>query len=88
MEYQNKTNALFEEWKKVSEDNGLYGFCEDGLMYRGKINPPNNKDRQCYWSRNPVNEKELWENAPKRVMFLNKDVNSNEGQYIREWLFR
>lgn len=63
--YNEKLDALFEEWKKEFE---FTHFFHDGLMYRGEVINPN-------W-RDPGKEDEMWDNAPKRVMFLLKDVNA------------
>ncbi|MDR0414187.1 MAG: hypothetical protein LBH84_02060 [Prevotellaceae bacterium] len=80
MKIQERTNDLFRRWKKQLEKDGLTGFCEDGLMYRGS-----------YWEDNgysgfaPGAEEELWTNAPKRILFLLKDANSNPDCDIREF---
>lgn len=65
--YNEQLDELFRKWKKEFE---FAHFFHDGLMYRGEI-----KTENPYW-RNSGNEDELWEEAPKRVMFLMKDVNA------------
>lgn len=62
--YNKKLKKLFKEWKNAF---AFKHFFYDGLMYRGEIINP-------YW-RNPGEENEMWDNAPKRIMFLLKDVN-------------
>jgi hypothetical protein len=86
--FQAQTDSLFVKWAKEYKDNGFNGFCEDGLMYRGKIQTTDGADGKVYWYRDSDNENELWANAPKRVMFLNKDPNANANQDTREWIFR
>src|ERR1035437_6112139 len=86
--YQEKTDRLFAKWKKQSSQDGFNDFCEDGLMYKGEIKTTVASDGKTYWYRSSGNEEELWANAPKRVMFLNKDVPFNPNQDIREWIFR
>jgi len=54
-------------------------------MYRGAIKTT---VADGFLYREKGNEEELWTNAPKRVLFLNKDANDNPGQDIREWIFR
>ena len=63
--YNEKLDALFKKWQKESE---FTHFFYDGLMYRGEI-------ISTHW-RKSGNESEMWEKAPKRVMFLLKDVNA------------
>lgn len=63
--FNEQLKVLFEKWTKESE---FTHFFYDGLMNRGKIENPN-------W-RSSGNEDELWNNAPKRIMFLLKDVNA------------
>jgi hypothetical protein len=64
--YNDELDVLFEKWQKKS---GITHFFQDGLMYRGKI-------REDKMWRFPGNESEMWDIAPKRVMFLLKDVNA------------
>jgi len=89
MNYQNELDALFSEWKDKSLQDGLKSFCADGLMNKGLIKVVYSKNEK-YWIRQRGNENELWNNAPKRIMFLNKDLpnESEDGQDIREWIFR
>lgn len=86
--YQDKTDTLFKSWKAQSIKDGFSDFCEDGLMYRGEITNFVAQDGNTYWFRKNGNEETLWANAPKRVMFLNKDVPYNPNQDIREWILR
>jgi len=86
--YTAKTDKLFTAWKEQSLNDGFNDFCEDGLMYKGEIKTTCGDDGTTYWYRESLDEEALWGNAPKRVMFLNKDVNNNPNQDIREWIFR
>lgn len=87
-DYHEKTDNLFTNWRAQSKKDGFNDFCEDGLMYKGEIKTTRDSDGVTYWYRQSGNEELLWENEPKRVMFLNKDVNKNPNQDIREWIFR
>ena len=62
-----KLDTLFQTWKKEMEQNGDFGFCEDGLIYR------DGKDDI------------LWENSKRKILFLLKENNNNDGQDVREW---
>jgi len=86
--YQTKTDNLFERWKAQSIQDGFTDFCEDGLMYRGEITCSVTQDGKTFWFRKNGSEDALWDIAPKRVMFLNKDVPYNPNQDIREWILR
>ena len=66
--YNKQLDERFEEWEKESE---IKNFFSDGLMFRGKMN------EEKTW-RYPGNENKQWDEAPKRVMFLMKDVNAGE----------
>ncbi|OAV66623.1 hypothetical protein Barb6XT_01846 [Bacteroidales bacterium Barb6XT] len=74
--YNEVLNELFQRWEEISKQHGDYGFCRDGLMYKGDS-----------WSdgRYSGREDELWSNSPKRVLFLLKDTNKNPNRDIREW---
>jgi hypothetical protein len=80
--YNNQLDELFKDWKAASEKNGHRTFCYDGLMYKGEVS---NKQ----WNiKEKGDENELWYNAPKRVLFLLKDMNnsgSTDEQDVREW---
>ncbi|MDR2652157.1 MAG: hypothetical protein LBC68_07575 [Prevotellaceae bacterium] len=79
--YNQQLNQLFEKWKVASVKNGHDTFCYDGLMFKG--------EKYSEWNlRSEGNENELWHNAPKRVLFLLKDMNGGEDaceQDVREW---
>lgn len=80
MNIQKSTDELFERWKQQLEKDGITGFCGDGLMYRGEYWENND-----YRGFNEGNEEELWINAPKRILFLLKDTNTNPECDIREF---
>jgi len=82
--YQEKTYNLFLAWKDQSLKDGFNDFCEDGLMFKGEIKTTQNSNDTTYWYRESMNEESLWEKGPKRVMSLNKGVNNNPNQDIRE----
>jgi hypothetical protein len=67
---------LFERWEKKSEKDGYSNFCGDGLIFRGG-NWEIEKDGKWYYGKSEGNEEILWEEAPKRILFLLKDTNNN-----------
>ena len=82
--YNKELDDLFVDWERESENNGLSGFCKDGLLNKGHIF----KNDDGYWGRTKGNENELWHNASKRVLFLMKDSNGNPGEDMRTWIGR
>jgi hypothetical protein len=71
-DYNKRLDNLFDKWEKKSkENNETAAFCRDGLWY---------KEGQ---EKKYVDE--LWDNSPKRVLFLLKDPKENSGD-SREWL--
>lgn len=60
-------------------DGGNEVFAQDGLLYKGEITY---SEDGC-WGREPGNEEELWRNAPKRVLFLTKDLREKEPWDVR-----
>jgi hypothetical protein len=75
---QEQTDELFQRWKQQFSADGINGFCEDGLVYRGE-NWEDGKGKDL------GNEEELWLNTPKRVVFLLKDTNDNADCDLREF---
>ena len=82
--YNSELDLIFEEWENGSKKNGDLGFCQDGLMYKGKIG----QSESGHWYRTRGNENEQWHNSSKRVLFLMKDPNGNPGTDMREWIGR
>ena len=76
--YHDFEKSLFEAWQARSEKLGDGEIAPDGLHYKGEIV----YDGQ-YWGREPGNEEKLWENAPKRLLFLTKDLNDTDAWDIR-----
>jgi len=68
--YNEKLNELFDEWQK---ECGITHFFQDGLMYRGEI-----KEDKTWRYPDKEKESKMWHDAPKRVMFLLKDVNAGD----------
>ncbi len=69
--YNEKLNILFDKWEAESIENGLTGFCRDGLMYKYGD------------KKNDVDE--LWDKSKNRILFLLKDPKEYSGD-SREWL--
>mgnify|MGYP001385517229 CR=1 FL=1 len=87
--YNQELDVLFDEWEEKSEENGLSGFCRDGLLNKGKIfSHVNEEDGKTYWGREKKNENELWYNATRKILFLLKDTNSNPNEDMRCWIGR
>ncbi|MDD3738794.1 MAG: hypothetical protein PHP31_05820 [Lentimicrobiaceae bacterium] len=82
--YNEKLDALFEEWKKEFEKNGHTGFCYDGLMYRGK-SWKTEDGKKTYYGKGLGDENSMWLNAEKRILFLLKEPNKNPDQDTREF---
>jgi hypothetical protein len=82
---QERTNELLQRWQLQLEKKGCTGFCADGLLYRGEEWEVQGEDGKTYYGRSEGNEEELWINAPKRILFLLKDTNSNPDQDNREF---
>lgn len=82
--FNKELDELFVEWETKSKGDGYNGFCRDGLMLKGKIF----KGKEGYWGRTEGNENELWQNAPKRILFLMKDPNGNPNEDMRSWIGR
>lgn len=86
--YQGQLDSLFGEWRQKAENDGFYRFCEDGLMYKGEFDSKVGEDGKTYWWRCSGNEDLMWEEYPKRIMFLTKDVPNEDNADLREWIFR
>ena len=84
LEIQKRTDELFQSWKQQFEKDGYSGFCGDGLVYRGE-NWEKEIDGKWYYGKAEGNEEILWEKAPKRILFLLKDTNSNPNCDSREF---
>jgi len=68
-------DALFVEWKKKYEENGISAFSEDGIMYKRE------KDINAL--------EDEWQNSSRRILFLLKDQNQHGGydnRDTRKWL--
>ncbi len=71
---------IINDWKQLAQSLGDDSeLVEDGLLYRGDIFYEN----EC-WHRLPGNEEELWNNAPRKLLILTKDLNDDEAWDIRE----
>lgn len=80
-DYNLQLNCLFDEWIKRSEENGeRYAeynpneilFTKDGLVYKNGIDT-HQTDAD-------------WQMSDKRIMFIVKDQNTNDSDYVRLWL--
>lgn len=69
--YNAKLDALFVQWKNSYDEDDKKRFCPDGLMLM-----PNES----------LNVNQLWEEAPRRVMFLLKDCPDELGYDTRTLL--
>lgn len=78
--YNERLNKLFNEWEEKSKENGQSGFCRDGLLFRGE-----NWEKDIYRGKSAGDEDALWQQAPKRILFLLKDTNNNPDCDIREF---
>jgi hypothetical protein len=74
-------DSLFERWENSYQGEDKKSFCRDGLCYNGEYNP---KTKTC----SPNNEELLWKNAKRKVVFLLKDNNGNDGEDTRYWGWR
>lgn len=86
--YQEKNDNLLKEWKDQCLKDGFEKFCDDGLMFKGEIKTTHSNNGSLCYYRNPGDEGRLWGCAPKRVMFLNKDVPNEENEDLRARIFR
>jgi len=86
--YNEELDALFTDWETISEENGLLGFCKDGLIFKGQFFSTINANGIKHWSRHPGNEDEQWDTASKRILFLLKDPNKNPEADMRQWVSR
>ena len=76
--YYKIEEALFEEWQnRILENEPEADFAPDGMLYRGKIEF--NDNGVGYKPRTLGNAAQQWDNAPKRLLILTKDLNDNEG---------
>lgn len=74
MNYTALEDRLFEEWKTRSRQCGDgEEIAPDGLLYRGLFSYADG-----YWTRRPGDECRRWEQAPRRVLILTKDLNDTE----------
>jgi hypothetical protein len=69
--YNALLNTLFEQWENSYDEDDRKRFCKDGLMLKP------------YES---LNVDQLWEEAPRRVMFLLKDCPDEWSWDTRELL--
>ena len=70
--YNNELDLLFDEWIRVLYSEKQDSFCRDGLMINDKEN------------ESLVDE--LWEDAPRRILFLVKDKDTPDGDDTRRWM--
>lgn len=73
-----KEDQLFEKWNLEFVKNGDVGFCYDGLIFNGELTSNS-------MNRSSGDQEELWKNSKRKIMFLMKDPNNNEGEDYREW---
>jgi len=75
-----ENEKLLKEWEAASlKNNEVAEFVPDGILYRGDIK----YSEQGCWGHEPGNEMEIWQNAPKRILYITKDLNDEEGWDIR-----
>ena len=86
--YQEKIDDLLQRWKEQCHKDGFEKFCDDGLMFKGEIQTTLSENGSLCYYRNPGDEDQLWDSAPKRVMFLNKDVPNEKNEDLRARIFR
>ena len=68
-----ENERILEKWRKSNEERGETNFADDGIMYRGKIEPiANGTERYS----NKEQENKMWNKAPLRVLFSTKDQNA------------
>lgn len=68
-----ENERILEKWKKRNAEYGETNFADDGIMYRGKIEPiATGTERYS----NKEQENKMWNKAPLRVLFLTKDQNA------------
>ena len=80
-----KINELFIRWEEQLNKDGFFGFCRDGLMFRGENWKEQGDDGKLYDGKYSGNEETMWANVPKRILFLLKDSNKNPGYDNREF---
>lgn len=72
LSYFAQLNELFAEWMECLDDTDKPLFCKDGLMLK------------AYQTEKSIDT--LWDESPRRVMFVLKDKNTPDGDDIRLWL--
>lgn len=69
-----------KRWLEAAENNNdAESLCTDGLLFRGPIRYTNG----C-WNREKGDEEMRWSQAPRRLLFLTKDLNDDDGWDIRQ----
>ena len=72
LSYFAQLNELFAEWMECLDDTDKPLFCKDGLMLK------------AYQTEKSIDK--LWDESPRRVMFVLKDKNTPDGDDTRLWL--
>ena len=72
-QYYKELEELFKEWEKAYNEQGKgHLFCKDGLM---RI--PEKTDEEI---------EKLWDEAPRRIVFMVKDSPDGGNDDVRNWL--
>lgn len=95
MNFIEKEQDVLNRWKAKfckdkSKDNEYANcnpadyFAEDGIMFRGEIEPvyhDKEKTKFWRWARKPSGEEnQMWTNAPLRILYLTKDQYTYDGE--------
>lgn len=71
---------IMSRWTGMARANDdAEQLVTDGLLFRGEI-----YWKDGCWHRSQGNEEELWENAPRKLLILTKDLNDDEAWDIRQ----
>lgn len=73
-DYVAENERILDKWRKNNEKFGETNFADDGIMYRGKIEPIENGTER--FPDEKQQENKMWNEAPLRILFLTKDQNA------------
>ena len=80
MSIYSRNKKILKEWEETCKNNGEKDFVHDGILNRGEL-CNSKKGLKCkrQHSKYYKKERELWENAPLRFLFITKELNPQKG---------
>ena len=80
--YSHKENdAILDKWNKRSIEKSMGEIESDGVAYKGSIKTFSGDDGQVYHERMAGNEEKIWNESPRRILFIAKELNDPNNPY-------